>query len=130
MNILKFTSYSKKIKEELRQSKTLLTFTSLKAIGQTLGMIAPLVIAKFFSPELFGSYSLAKMIVFFFTTLLILSSQTPFIVFANQEKAKTGKINKAFSVQCVFLFLSLCLFGRTVDDPVKSVICDEYTADQ
>lgn len=101
----------RKIKQELEQGKTLLQFGFLQAIGQTFGMIAPLVVAKFFSPELFGSYSLAKMVVFFFVTLLIASSQTPFIVFANQEKAQSGRINKAFSVQCMFLILSLCIFG-------------------
>jgi len=100
-----------KVRQELVQGKTLLQFGLLKGVGQALGMFAPLVVAKFFSSaELFGSYSLAKMVAFFFCTLLISSSQTPFIVFANQEKAKTGKINKSFSVQCSFLFLSLCLF--------------------
>ncbi|MCK4753321.1 MAG: polysaccharide biosynthesis C-terminal domain-containing protein [Planctomycetes bacterium] len=74
-------------------------------------MVTPLVVAKFFAPELFGSYSLAKMIAFFFATLLIDSSQTPFVVFANRERQETGKINKAFSVQCVFLALGFCVFA-------------------
>ncbi len=99
-----------KIKQELKEGKTLLQFGFLKATGQALGMIAPLVIAKFFSPALFGSYSLAKMIVFFFSTLLIASSQRPFIVFANQERVQTGKINKSFSVQCTFLAFSMLAF--------------------
>jgi O-antigen/teichoic acid export membrane protein len=106
-----------RIKQELGQAKTLLQFGFLNATGQALGMIAPLVIAEYFSSlskdraeTLFASYSLAKMVVFFFTTLLIAAAQTPFIVFANQEKAKTGKINKAFSVQFTFLILSLCIF--------------------
>jgi O-antigen/teichoic acid export membrane protein len=100
----------RKIKQELKQGKTLLRFGFLKATGQALGMIAPLVIAKFFSEESFGSYSLAKMIVFFFSTLLIASCQAPFIVFANQEKAKTGKINKTFSIQCGLLVFSIIAF--------------------
>lgn len=99
-----------KIKQELKQAKTLLQFGFLKAIGRTLGMVAPLVVAKFFSPELFGSYSLAKMVVFFFTAFLISSAQTPFIVFANQERAKTGKIRKSFTVQCIFLAFSIAAF--------------------
>ena len=106
-----------KIKTEFEQSKTLLLFGLLRLIAE----IAPLVVAKFFSPALFASYSLAKMIVFFFTSLLITSAQVPFIVFANQEKAKTGKINKSFSVQCMFLlssgviFLSVnILFSQTI----------------
>jgi len=88
----------------------LLQFGFLKATGQVLGMLVPLVVAKLFAPEVFGRYSLAKMIPFFFTTLLITSAKVPFIVYANQEKTKTGKINKSFSVQCVFLALSLLLF--------------------
>jgi len=86
-------------------------FGFLKGTGQALGMLAPLVVAKLFSSEaLFGSYSLAKMVVFFFGALLISSCQTPFVVFANQERAETGRINKAFTVQLAFLVFSLCAF--------------------
>jgi len=108
-----------KIKQELKQGKTLLRFGFLKATGLSLGMIAPLVIAKYFAslelPKesaegLYGSYSLAKMIVFFFSTLLIASSQTPFVVFANQERGQTGRINKTFSVQLSFFILSFFIF--------------------
>jgi len=99
-----------KIKQQFVEGKTLLQFTFLRATGQCLTMAVPLIIAKFFSPELFGRYSLAKMIIFFFTMLSIGSLQTPFIVFANEERAKNSKINKAFSAQCVFLILSLCTF--------------------
>ena len=100
----------RKIKQEFNQGKTLLQFGFLKATGQVLGMIAPLVVAKFFSPALFGSYSLAMMVVFFFASLLFAFAQTPFIVFANQERAKTGKISKSFSVQCIFLVFSIIGF--------------------
>lgn len=104
------------IRHELKQGKALLQFGFLKGLGQGLGMLAPLVIAEYFAgegvpgEELFGSYSLAKTVVFFFTMILIASTQVPFIVFANQEKAKTGKINKAFSIQSTFLILSFCIF--------------------
>jgi len=100
----------RRIKHELKQGKTLITFTSLQAVGQALGMIAPLIVAKFFSPELFGSYALARMIAFFFLTLLISSSQIPFIVFANEERGRSDKINRTFSVQCTFLGVSFCMF--------------------
>jgi len=101
----------RKIGHEIKQGKTLLQFGFLKGTGQAFGMIAPLIIAKFLASEaLFGSYCLAKMIVFFFATLLISSAQIPFVVFANQERSKTGKINKSFSVQCMFLSISLAVF--------------------
>lgn len=103
-----------RIKRELKEGKTFLQFGFLKGLGQGLGMIAPLVVAKFFEPDLFGSYSLAKLVVFFFTTLLISSSQTPFIVLANQEKAGSDRINKTFSAQCLFFLLSCILFTAAV----------------
>jgi len=89
----------RKIGHEIKQGKTLFQFGFLKGTGQALGMIAPLVIAKFFASEaLFGRFFLARMIVFFFATLLITSAQIPFVIFANQERSKTGKIYKSFSV--------------------------------
>jgi O-antigen/teichoic acid export membrane protein len=113
-----------RIREDLKQGRTLMQFGFLNGLGQAFGMIAPLVVAKFFaSAELYASYSLAKMIVFFFSTLLVAASQAPFIVFANQEKAETGRINKAFSVQLGFLVLSFCIFfGITL--PFKRYLAD------
>ena len=99
-----------RVKLEFKQGESLLKFGFLKAAGQVFGMAAPLVIAKYFSPELFGSYSLAKMVVFFFLSLLISSFQSPFIVFANQEMVQTGKINKSFSVQCACFFVGVIVF--------------------
>ncbi|MCD4705347.1 hypothetical protein K8R66_04715, partial [bacterium] len=98
------------IKNELIQSKTFLSFSFLKILGQGMAFIVPLAIAKILSPEGFGSYSLSMMIVFFFTSAFISSSQTPFIVYANEELKKTGKINKAFSVQLLFLLYSIIFF--------------------
>ena len=99
-----------RIKQEAIQGKTLLKFVTLKAAGETLGMLAPLIIAKFFSRSLFGSYSLAKMVVFLFVAVLISSTQAPFVVYAGKELNNTGKINKTFTIQCVFLAVSLIVF--------------------
>lgn len=101
----------RRIKREFAEGKTLLQFGILTALGQAL---LPLIVAKFFSPDLFGQYSLAKMIMFFFLTLLVSSAQAPFIVFANQEKTQSGKINKTFSVQCVFLVFSFFIFATSI----------------
>jgi len=100
----------RRIGQDLKQGKTLLQFGFLKGLPQALGMIVPFVIAKFFTEELFGSYSLARMVIFFFSTLLIASSQTPFVVYANQERTQTGKINKSFSVQFAFFVFSIAVF--------------------
>lgn len=75
-----------------------------------MGMLAPLFIAKLTSPALLGSYALSKMIMFFFLSMTINAVQTPFIVYANQEKTKTGRINKSFTIQLLFLLISIILF--------------------
>jgi len=109
-----------KIRGELAESRTFLQFGFLATLGQGLGMITPLIIAKFLTPELLGNYYLTKTAVFFFTTLLLSYMQTPFVVFAGQEREKTGRINKSFSVQCIFyafstvIFLFAVLFGGKV----------------
>ena len=95
-----------KIKREMAEGKTLLQFGFLRAVGQGLAMIEPLVVAWFFIPELFANYTLAKMIIAFFLTLII-AIMAPFIVFANQERARTGKLNNSFSIQAMFLIFSL-----------------------
>jgi len=46
----------KKIKQQLIQGKNLIIFTALRMAGQVLGAVLPLVVDKFFEPELFGSY--------------------------------------------------------------------------
>ncbi len=99
-----------KIRGELAEGRTFLRFGFFGALGQGLGMVAPLVIARFFSSELLGSYYLTKMVLFFFASLLLSYMQTPFIVFASQERGVTGKINKSFSIQCVFYAFSAAAF--------------------
>ena len=99
-----------KFKKELNQSKNFFGFSFLKIFGQGMTFILPLAIAKILSPEGFGSYSLSMMIVFFFTSAFIASSQTPFVVYANEELKKTKKINKSFSVQLLFLLSSIIFF--------------------
>jgi O-antigen/teichoic acid export membrane protein len=105
------TAVLRTIKQSWNQGRTLLTFGFLQAGGQVLGMAAPLVIAKFSSEALFGRYSLAKMIIFFFTSTLIASTQSPFVVHANQERDKTGKISRSFTVQCLFFVAGLAAFA-------------------
>jgi O-antigen/teichoic acid export membrane protein len=100
-----------KIKGELAEGRTFLHFGFLKVLGQGLGMVAPLVIARFFSEDMFGKYSLAKLVVFFFVTMLVTTSQTPFVVYASRERAETGKISKAFSIQFTFFIFSIVVFA-------------------
>ncbi len=89
-------------------------------------MIVPLVAAKYFAgggstEAVLGSYSLSATILFFFMAILISSTQSPFIIHANQEREKTGRISRSFTVQCIlvaagivlFLILSM-VFGRAI----------------
>lgn len=101
----------KTIQDEFNRASGLLKFTSLRALGQALGMLVPLIVAKFFASDVFGSFSLARMIIFFFVSLLIAAGQAPFVVYASQEKKQTGKINKSCSIQLLFLGVSLVLFA-------------------
>ncbi len=96
----------KKIGRQLSEGKTLLQFGFLKGLVQ----LVPLIIAKFFSEEIFGVYSLSKMVVFFFITLLITAPQVPFIVYAGRERGQTGKINKSFSIQILFLLFGILAY--------------------
>ena len=95
------------IKKQLIEGKTLLLFGFLKGLVQ----VVPLIIARFFSEDMFGTYSLAKTVVFFFITLLITTTQTAFVVYASRERAETGKINKSFSIQAVFFIFSIVLYA-------------------
>jgi O-antigen/teichoic acid export membrane protein len=101
----------KRMKKEFEQGKALLQFGFLQTLGYIVATLIPLAVAKLFSEELFGRYSLGEMIVFFFVTLFILSIRVPFIVFANQERAESGKIHRSFSIQCMFLGTDLVLFS-------------------
>lgn len=99
-----------KFKEDLKQGKTLIMFTSLQTAGAALIMVAPLVIAGLFSKEMWDRYSLCEPVVLFFSALFILSARTPFIVYANEERGQTGSIRKTFSVQCILFAVSIGLF--------------------
>jgi O-antigen/teichoic acid export membrane protein len=110
-----------KIRYELVDGRTFLQFGSLSALGQALGMVTPLIIARFLTPELMGNYYLTKTAVFFFTTLLLFYMQTPFVVFASQERGKTGKINKSFSVQCIFYAFSITVFLLAIIFGAKAI---------
>lgn len=101
----------KAITQHIAQAKNLVTFTGLRTMGQVLEVAVPLIVAKLFSPELFASFSLARSIIFFIAAITLSSVQTPFMVYANQEREKTGKISRSFTIQCIFLLVSLGLFS-------------------
>jgi len=99
-----------KLKNELDRSKTFLSFVSFKFVGEGLVFILPLILANFLSPAGFGSFSLSMMIAFFCSTILLTSSQTPFIVLAGEEFNREGSIKKSFTNQLIFFIISIFLF--------------------
>ena len=99
-----------KLKNELNRSKTFLSFVSFKFVGEGLVFILPLILANFLSPAGFGSFSLSMMIAFFCSTILLTSSQTPFIVLASEEFNREGSIKKSFTNQLIFFIISIFLF--------------------
>lgn len=97
--------------KNLKYGKNFLTFAFLKILGQGFMFLVPLLVARFLAPEAFGAYALSIMIVYFFTALLIGSSQTPFIVYASEELQKSNKINKTLTIRLVILAFSIGFFA-------------------
>jgi len=103
-----------KLKNQYKQGKEFISFSLFKFAGQGMEMLTPLLIATLVTPDFFGKYSLAKMIIFFFSSFFIASSSTPFIVYANKEKKVHGKINKSFSIQFTVIAIAIILFLTTI----------------
>jgi len=101
----------KYIIKELKHGKNFIKFALLKILGQGFMFLVPLLVAKFLAPEAFGAYALSVMIIYFFTALLINSSQTPFIVYASQELRERNKINKTLTIRLIILVFSVAFFG-------------------
>jgi len=99
-----------KLKKEFYKGKTFLSYAIIKIFGHAFGFIVPLLIARYFAPEEFGTYSLSIMIVYFFTALLINASQKPFIVYANEELRDTGKIQKSFTARIILVSSSVIFY--------------------
>ncbi len=100
-----------KIGSLIKSHEKLMKFTFLKLVGEAIVFLFPLLIAKFVTPEVYGSYSLSMMIIFFSTTLILGASATPFVISANKEIKKFKSISRSFSNQLIFFSFSLGLIG-------------------
>jgi O-antigen/teichoic acid export membrane protein len=94
----------------LKDGRFFLKFSILKIIGQFLEMLIPLGLAMVIAPDIFGVYSLGKMVIFLFASVFIYSTLGPFVIFSNQEIIKSGKINKSFSAVLILITVSFTLF--------------------
>lgn len=100
----------KTVLRQFRGGKKLMQYSVYKAFGEIFEMLVPLGLAMVVVPNLFGVYSLMKMVVFLFASIFVYSSLAPFIVFSNQEFVERGKINKSFSAQLVITAVTTVLF--------------------
>ena len=94
----------------LKQGKNFLSFISFKIIAEAISFVIPLIVAKIVSPELFGSFSLFKMILFFGTAVFIGPLMTPLNIESNKEYSKTKKSNKTFTSSLIYLLSSISIF--------------------
>jgi len=99
-----------RIKNELRHGKIFLTFAGLKTFNRGLAALIPMLLAAFLAPAGFGSYSLSIMVIYFFSSILLGSSRSPFIVLASEEYKNTGRISRALSSRIVIIAGSIVLF--------------------
>lgn len=98
-----------KLATEIKKSKKILQYFSIRIIGDGIFYMIPLIIANIITPESFGKFSLAQMIAMIIIAIVITSSQTPFIVHAGKEINTHNKANKTFTIQLFFLISSLII---------------------
>ena len=95
---------------KLKSGKTLINYAFLKISSQGFLFLLSLILAKVLSPDRFGAYSLSLMIIYFFSALLMRSSQDPSIVLGSDELKQHSKINKVFTVRIILLIQAIILF--------------------
>ena len=98
------------IKNELKDGKTLISYGGIRVGGYGLTFLIPIILAMKLSPEIFGIYSLGMMIIYFFNSTFILSSNTPFIIFGIDEIQKTQKISKTMTSRLILIAISTIIF--------------------
>ncbi len=99
------------ILRQIKQGKRFFSFIGLKTISEVISFSLPLIIAKVLTPELFGSFSLFKMLLFFGTAIFIGPLLTPLSIESNKEYTQTKKSNKTFTSSLVVLLGSILIFA-------------------
>lgn len=103
----------------LKRSRRIITFLGLKGAQSIVEILVPLVIARIFVPDIFGSFALTKMMIFLPAAILFGPLFTPFIIESIKEYTQESKSNKTFSSALIYLsiasvlvFLIFIIFGR------------------
>jgi hypothetical protein len=99
------------LKKELAAGKELITYGILRVGGEAAAFLIPVILATQFTPEIFGSYSLGMMIVYFVNTILISSSSKPTVIHAGEEIGTSGKINRTMTARLVIIGISMAAFA-------------------
>lgn len=102
-----------KIIEQIKTGKKFISFIGLKTSAELISFLIPFFIAKTLSPDIFGSFSLFKMILFFGTAIFIGPIMAPFNIESNREYAKNKKSNETFTSALIYSLCSLSIFLLT-----------------
>ncbi|MDD4353963.1 MAG: polysaccharide biosynthesis C-terminal domain-containing protein [Candidatus Nanoarchaeia archaeon] len=99
-----------RIINQIKQGRNFISFVGLKTFAEGMSFLIPLFVAGILSPDLFGSFSLFKMILFFGISIFIGPIVVPLNIESNKEYSKTKKSNKTFTSALVYLLLSISIF--------------------
>lgn len=98
------------ISSQLKQGKKFIFFIGFKTIAEAIAFLTPLLIAKLLNPELFGSFSLFKMILFLGIAVFLGPLMAPLNIESNKEYSETKKSNKTFTSALIYSFCSVSIF--------------------
>lgn len=83
--------------------KSFMGFASVRLLAQATLFIFPMLVALFISPEEFGRFSLAIMLLYVFTAIGVQSSQAPFIVAASRELQESSGVQQSNSARAIIV---------------------------
>ncbi|RJP36595.1 MAG: hypothetical protein C4548_15460 [Desulfobacteraceae bacterium] len=110
------------LKKELAAGRELITYGMLRVGGEAAAFLIPVILATQFAPEIFGSYSLGMMIVYFVNTILVSSSSKPTVIHAGEEIGISGKINRTMTARLMIIGISMTAFALMLmlfQNPIK-----------
>ncbi|GAA3975994.1 polysaccharide biosynthesis C-terminal domain-containing protein [Allohahella marinimesophila] len=81
--------------------KSFLSFALVRMVAQATMFVFPLLVAAFITPDEFGRFSLALMLLYVFTAIGIQSSQSPYVVQASREYTKHGHVRRATTARAI-----------------------------
>ncbi|MAM89341.1 polysaccharide biosynthesis C-terminal domain-containing protein [Allohahella sp. A8] len=81
--------------------KSFLSFALVRLLAQATLFVFPLLVAAFITPDEFGRFSLALMLLYVFTAIGIQSSQSPYVVQASREFTRNGNVRRATTARAI-----------------------------